>query len=179
MTAVPTVDVPATRPRPPQLATFIVVLAAVSWALGAFAAWPWAAEDPGTARLRISFKHVTRPVSGGSTLSAEDLAKLPAHMRPRDGARTASGRRGDARLTVELDGHTVLARTYRPTGLRHDGPVHAYEEVPVRPGRHRLTVTLAGESAGDRHVLAREVDVRPGRAPLLELVSGGDWRFER
>lgn len=173
------VDLPPTRPRVFQVATFAVVLASVSWALGAFAAWPWPAQDPGAAHLRISFKHVTAPLSGGTTLSAEELAKLPAHMRPRDGARAASGRRGDARLTVELDGQPVLAKTYRPTGLRHDGPVHAYEEVRVRPGRHRLTVALAGDAAGDRHVLTREVDVPPGRAPLVELVSGGEWRFER
>jgi hypothetical protein len=171
----PLVRVPTTRPRPHQAAAFVAVLVSVSWALGAFAQWPWVSRHPERAHLRISVKDVTPPVTRASALSPEELAKIPAHMRPSEGARTVAGRRSDATLSVALDGRTVLTRAYRPTGLRHDGPVYGYEELVVPPGRHELTVGL--DAGGDTRRFTGPIDVAPGRAPLLELWPGSGWQY--
>ena len=39
------------RPRRGRLVGFALLLSAVSWGLGAFAAYPWAASDPGAAMI--------------------------------------------------------------------------------------------------------------------------------
>ncbi len=162
------------RPSVPRVAGFVVLLAGVSWGLGAFSAYPLSLSPPDTAVLKIAFKHVAAFERAGRERSREEIEKLPQHMRPPERART--GRRVDTILRVELDGRPLLEKTYRPGGFRHDGPTFAYEELPVLPGRHRLVATLtdAGvEAEGDERrrgwQLEQEVEIPPGRVLLLDL----------
>jgi hypothetical protein len=173
--------VPERRPSPARIAAFAALLSLVAWALGALAAWPWAATPSDAAVLRVSLRHVTGFTAAARARSAEELARLPAHMRPRDPDRPTTGRRADAALTIVVDGRTRLDVVYRPTGLRHDGPIYGYHEVPLTPGRHRIEVTLA--EAGTREPdrawrLSREIEVAPGRAPLAEYTTTAGWRLE-
>lgn len=165
------------RPRPARIVGFAALLAAVSWSLGTFSAWPWAATAPDEAVLRISLRHVTAFTGAAPLRTAEEIAALPPHMRPKDATLPATGRRADATLTVAIDGARVLARVYRPTGWRHDGPIYAYEELPVAPGRHAVTVTLAEAGPGARAwSWSRAMEVRAGSAPLLEYSAGSGWQ---
>jgi hypothetical protein len=171
--------VPSRRPRPARIAGFAALLVAVSWSLGTFSAWPWTATAPGEAVLRVSLRHVTG-FSGAVQLSTpEEIAKLPPHMRPKDATLPATGRRADATLTVAIDGTRALERLYRPTGLRHDGPIYAYEEVAMTLGRHAVTVRLADSGPGAREwSLTREIEFKTGSAPLLEYSMGPGWQAE-
>jgi hypothetical protein len=166
------------RPRPGRLVGFALLLSAVSWGLGVFAAYPWAASDPGAATIRVAFKHVAAFEHEGLARSKEEIEKLPRHMRPIGPETSRTGRRVDTVLRVELDGRPLLQKRYAPGGLRHDGPTFAYEELAVPPGPHRLAVTLdegAGERAGapvPRHWrLDQELEVRPGRSLLVEFAE--------
>ena len=162
------------RPRLGRLVGFALLLSAVAWGLGAFAAYPWAASDPGAAMIRVAFKHVAAFEHEAAARSKEEIEKLPRHMRPTSPDRARTGRRVDTMLRVEVDGHVLLARHYSPGGLRHDGPTFAYEELAVRPGRYRLRVTLADEVADQagapprRWQLDEEVVVARGQALLVE-----------
>lgn len=173
-----------------RLAAFLALLTGVAWALAAFSAFPWTGSAPGAAVLKVAFKHVAPLEREARALSREELERLPRHMRPAAGTATATGRRRDLALRVTLDGTVVLERTYRPGGLRGDGPTFAYEELALPTGRHRLTarVSVAGdreesdeagtdeeEDDDDRRTwrLDRVVDVPAGRVLLLELVEGG------
>jgi hypothetical protein len=162
------------RPRPGRLAGFALLLSAVAWGLGAFAAYPWAASDPDAAMIRVAFKHVAAFEHEAQARSQEEIEKLPRHMRPTSPDRARTGRRVDTLLRVELDGRVLLARHYSPGGLRHDGPTFAYEELALRPGRYQLRVTLAdevGDQAGARSrrwQLEEEVVVARGQAMLVE-----------
>jgi hypothetical protein len=155
---------------------FALLLSVVSWGLGAFAAYPWAASEPGAAVIRVAFKHVAAFEHEGPVRSKEEIEKLPRHMRPTSPERSRTGKRVDTVLRVELDGRVLLERRYSPGGLRHDGPTFAYEELAVRPGRYRLRVTLADETselAGAtpprRWQLEQEVVIARGQAPLVEF----------
>jgi hypothetical protein len=181
------------RPTAGRLVAFLALLAGVAWALAAFSAFPWTGSVPGATVLKVAFKHVAPLERAARALSREELERLPRHMRPAAGTATASGRRRDLALRVTLDGTVVLERTYRPGGLRGDGPTFAYEELALPTGSHRLTatVTVAGDHDGsddaetdddeeeeendDRHGwrLDRVIDVPAGRVLLLELVEGG------
>jgi len=164
------------RPSPGRLVGFALLLAAVSWGLGAFAAFPWEASDPEAAMLRVAFKHVAAFERPGPARSKEELEKLPRHMRPTNPERAMTGRRVATVLRVEIDEQRLLAKRYSPGGLRHDGPTFGYEELALGPGRHRLEVTLADERAasapeGARRMwrLTQEVDIARGQALLIEF----------
>ena len=168
---------PPARPSPLRLAGFAVLLTGVSLALAVFSAFPWMASPPDLAVVRVAFRHVASfAEEGGRELSREELEKLPRHMRPQSAERAHTGTRRDTIVRVTLGERVLLLKTYRPSGLRHDGPTFGYEEVAVPTGRHRLEVGLAdagreaeeGERHGRWHV-AREVDVRPGQAVLIEF----------
>jgi hypothetical protein len=151
------------RPSPARLAGFTALLLGVAWGLGAFAALPWQASPPDAALVKVAIKRVAAFEAAGRPLSADELAALPRHMRPASGMSAPSGRRRDTRLAVALDGRSVLDRTYRPGGWRHDGPTHAYAEQPVPPGRHVVEATL------DEWHLRQELEIAPGRVVRLEF----------
>lgn len=165
------------RPAPRQVIALALLLTAAGWALSLLADRPWAATPAGRSTLRISVRHVTGFAGGAPGPSETEIAGRPAHMRPVPGdRRPATGRRADARLEVEVDGRTLLARTYRPTGLRRDGPVYGYEEVALPPGRHRVRVSLRDLAPpGQSWQLEGDVQVPPGQAPLVEYVPGSGW----
>lgn len=165
------------RPGLARIAGFAVLLAAVSWSLGAFSAWPWAASPPDAAVLRVSMRHVSAFASPATRPSDADIAKLPPHMRPRDPGRHVTGRRADVTLSVSVDGVPLFTQTYTPSGVRGDGPVYAYEEVPLPLGRHAVRVTVTDQGAGGaarERVFARDIDFGPGQAPLVEF-TGETW----
>jgi hypothetical protein len=155
------------RPSPARLAGFVALLLGVAWSLGAVAALPWQASPPDGALLKIAIKRVAAFEEAGRSLSAEELAALPRHMRPASGASVPSGRRRDTRLSVALDGRPVLDRTYRPGGWRHDGPTLAYAEQALPAGRHVVEATL------DRWHLRQEVAIAPGQVVRLEFSEEG------
>jgi hypothetical protein len=172
------------RPGARRLAGFALLLGLVAAGLGAFSAFPWAASPSGAAVLRIAFEHVAAfAEEGGGVVSPAELEKLPRHMRPQSLERGRTGRRRDTVLRMTLDGRRFLERRYRPTGLRHDGPTFGYEELPVPAGRHRLEVTLGeedderGSHEPRRWRLERDVEVRPGQAPLLEFSEEAGLTF--
>lgn len=164
------------RPSGGRLAGFALLLAAVSWALGAFAAFPWAASEPDAAVIRVAFKHVGAFEQAGPLRSREEIERLPRHMRPPSPERARTGRRVPTVLRVEVDDRLLLEKSYAPGGFRHDGPSFGYEEIPVTPGRYRLRVTLADQrperapdGARRQWRLEQEVDVAGGQALLVEF----------
>ena len=171
------------RRGPGRLAGFILLFLAVALGLAVFSAFPWAATPPGIALLKVAFKRVSAPVETGAALSREELEKLPRHMRPPGGQSSRTGTRRDTIVRVTLDGRPLLERTYRPSGLRHDGPTFVYEELPVPLGRHVLEAALVeaggapvkgdATSLSEPRILA-EVEVEPGHVLLLELSNQQD-----
>jgi hypothetical protein len=165
------------RPGPYRLVGFVLLFLAVATGLAVFSAYPWAATPPGAALLKVAFKYVAAPAGAEATLSREELENLPRHMRPQGGQSSTSGTRRDTTVRVTLDGQLLLQKTYRPGGLRHDGPTFVYEELTVPLGTHFLDATLleagagtAGSEASPRgRRIAVEVKVDPGQVFLLEL----------
>jgi hypothetical protein len=92
-----------------------------------------------SAQLRLSLSARPERVERCRELSDEELARLPAHMRLRTQCEGYSAR---YRLAITVDGHQLAADTLRGGGLRHDRPLHVFQEHDVAPGRQRVTVEI-------------------------------------
>ena len=89
--------------------------------------------------LVVSFKHTGEVDAIVHELSAEELAKLPVHMRPQ---RQIERRRSAVRLRVVVDGTELLNRSYEPKGIWHDGNSIGIEELYLTPGFHDVEIAI-------------------------------------
>jgi hypothetical protein len=162
------------RPSIARLVGFVILLGAVAWGLGVFSAFPLPLSGSEDAVLTIAFKHVAAFEREAPAPSREELEKLPRHMRPQSPERSRVGKRVDSVLRVELDGRRLFEKTYRPSGLRHDGPTFAYEELALPAGRHRLAATLTEGSGEHSRRWRVDAEVEIGRRQVLLM----EWSEE-
>ncbi len=143
-----------------------VVLAAL--ALGS--SWPQGA-DADHAVLRLGWRLAGQVKEACRDLTADELARRPAHMRtPRECVSAALSY--DLRATV--DGRVVAVKTVRPPGLRADRPLTVEEEVRITPGPHELAVSftpLDPAGGGKRLQLARSIRFERGRVVLVTTMD--------
>jgi hypothetical protein len=91
----------------------------------------------GSSVLRLSWRARGEPVQDCRRPSAEELARLPAHMRQEE---ICEGRTSPFQLIVRIDGAPALEDTVAASGARGDRPVYVYREMPVQPGHHSLEI---------------------------------------
>lgn len=122
---------------------------------------------PGEALLRLSFTHAAERVHACRKRSPEELAKLPPNMRtPLDCPRE----RVPVRVSLQLDGREIFARTVPPAGLHHDGDATVYFRTPVPAGQHRIVVRM-GDRPGDDFEYSKDatIDFAPGSAWVIDF----------
>ena len=100
---------------------------------------PYAAHPDPDAVLRLSWRIRGEALAECAVLSAEELARLPVHMRNPE----ACQRRGRSyRLRAWIDGVPIVDRVMAPAGVRGDRPLYVFEEAPIPPGTHTTRVTF-------------------------------------
>ena len=122
---------------------------------------------PDEALLRVSFIHTTQRREACRERSAEELAKLAPNMRA---ALDCPRERSALLVELELDGHTVLSREVRPSGLRHDGNAVVYQRMALPAGRHRIVARLRDRPDGDFNYTKDEtVQLAAGRVLVIDF----------
>ncbi|MEW5849597.1 MAG: hydrogenase iron-sulfur subunit [Myxococcota bacterium] len=153
-----------------------VVMGAVTLGTVAFSELPHPPPPP-EAPLVVSFKHPGRSGENCRTLSEQEKAAMPPHMR-----RDVVCERGRAsvRMRVLVDGAEVLSRTYPPKGLFSDGVSIAVERVDVPPGTHVVGVQLGETGDPQEWTFTAQQSLtfgpRERHAVLFERADG--FRFE-
>jgi hypothetical protein len=115
----------------------IIVAIAGTAALVALSRVPYTLERDGDAVIRLSWRTATAFVEECRTLTPEELARLPVHMRREQ---VCEGRLLPYTLHVEYDGVPVLERRVLGAGARQDRPLSVFEELRVPPGDHHVRV---------------------------------------
>lgn len=168
---------PAKAPSRARVATGVGLLSA----LGAVTLWAgnqvgYLPPQPLAPRLAVSFKHPGMVAEKCRTLSAEELAKQPAHMRR---ATECLRGRQPVRMRLLVDGQLTLERSYAAAGMWGDGSSVALEELDVPAGRHVVAIAL-GDTADeaewpyhDEHTL--ELAVGRRYTVLFDRTAGFSW----
>jgi hypothetical protein len=122
---------------------------------------PWTPEPGPEAVVRLSWRARGERVEVCRDLSAEELAKLPQHMRRE---RVCEGTTAEYRLRVEVDGVRKVDQTVPGSGEVQPRPLFVYRELTLPPGEHTLKVELerTGPEAANRDAAAAAP--RGGRA---------------
>ena len=163
----------------------VLVAVLLTAGIGALSQVPYRAESDAQAWIRLSWRMSAARVEECRALTAEELAKLPIHMR-RD--KVCEVRGMPYKLRVVLDDATVEEATIRGAGTRNDLPIYVYRELRVEPGTHRLQIRLtpdvgragspgAAESPQlDRPTaleLTRDLELEAGEVALVTLGEHG------
>lgn len=123
----------------------VALAVAVTLAIVALSRLPYAAADGEGALIRFSWRTPGAQVDECRRLSAEELERLPVHMRREE---VCERRILPYRLQVRLDGRTVYDELVRASGAREDRPLFVFRELPVAPGEYRLEVRWERERNG-------------------------------
>lgn len=119
----------------------------------------FAATD--SALVRLTWRTVGERVRSCRQLSAEELEKIPSHMRRTEECSSVTL---PYRLTVEIGGRQVGDRLVHAAGARQDRPMFVFQEYAVPPGDHRLRVKY--ERAEDPPAGAEAVGETPEELEL-------------
>lgn len=121
--------------------------------------------DP-SPKLVISFKHPGKAGENCREPTADELAKLPPHMRQKQ---ICERRRANVRLRVEVDGKQISSRSYEPRGIWGDGNSIAIERFSLSPGPHEVKVELGDGMNPDEfnHATTRRITLKEGHNTVL------------
>lgn len=133
---------------------------------------PYTAERDVAAVVRLGWRARGERVNECRRLTPEELAKLPAHMRQTE---VCEGRLLPYRLTVSIDSAPVVDRLVHGAGAREDRPLYVFEDLPVTPGPHRLSVRFTLVGTATRAASA----VGPATPPRLALDTTVELGFRR
>lgn len=131
---------------------------------------------PAEPALVVSFNHPGERGEDCRTLTPEELAARPPHMRQ---PQICERRRAPVRLRVTVDGTPHLDETYAPGGLSEDGTSVAMARLPLPAGAHRVRVEIGDTLDESRwpHVDERtiELSARERRVVLFDRRTGFRW----
>ena len=148
-----------------------VLYAAFAVFVGYFSAAPaYQHLGPDEALLRLTFRHPGAIVSDCRQRSAEELAKLPPHLRAEQ---DCPRERSPVRVRVQLDGSLLYEDTFAPSGLRRDGAASGYYRLPIPAGEHHLKVQVNDDVRVDgfNHIGERSITLAPGQVVLIDFIA--------
>ena len=132
----------------------VIVTSAAALALAALSTAPFRVHTDPTARLRVAFSARPERIERCRTLSADELANLPQHMRQSE---LCEGTTAHYRLEVRRNDSLLATALLRGGGLRHDRRLYALRELVVPSGRGTIDVrvtrldTVAARRDDDAH----------------------------
>lgn len=149
-----------------------LALAAVcAAAVAAASRAPFSPEPVREAAIRFAWRASSEPIQRCRTPSAEELARLPVHMRRKQ---ICERNLPTSHLEVSLDGEARLDAHIPPRGAERDRPGVVLRELRVAPGQHRLAVEFEAEHEGARvHELETELALEAGEVALVTLDESG------
>jgi len=149
-----------------------LALAALTVPLGVLDNWPaWRQLAAGSAVVRLSFSHASRPRVECKPLTAQEMADLKPNMRRQVGC---PRERWPTYVELERNGELLYRGEHQPAGLWDDGPATIYERFDVPAGPQQLTVRLrdSGRAEGFDYERSATVDLEPEQNLVIGFSVG-------
>ncbi len=120
------------------------------------------------AMVTLAFSHAGELREPCRTMSAEELAKLPANMRkPQECPRE----RSPVAVEMSLNGETLYQKTFPPPGLFKDGGVNIYYSGKISAGTHTVEIKLEDNVRQDGfdYTFKQETNIAPAQILLFDF----------
>jgi hypothetical protein len=163
----------------PQKLGATVVSAAILLVIAALSVVPTSQAEPDEALVRLSWRLQGVAVEECRTLTAEELAGIPAHMR-----RTEECTREIVDYELRVAGVPAgeLVDTVSPSGVRRDRPVYVFRDLAVNPGTYDVEITFSAlvpdDFAADGRPLTYSwggrISLSPAEVALVTLNDSGE-----
>jgi coenzyme F420-reducing hydrogenase delta subunit len=167
----------ARGPSPAQsAAATAVLLIACAALLGLVSDFGYTSPGIEGSELVVSLKHPGIASENCRTLTQEELASTPVHMRRE---RVCERTRLPVRLRVAIDGAIALEDVIEPSGIWRDGNSVAVERISVEPGAHNVSVAIGDTADADEwsfkeaRTISFSDDAR--RVVVFDRVAGFSW----
>ena len=124
---------------------------------------PVSLRDSDNAMIRVALSARPERIEVCRTLSEEELANIPQHMRQ---PVVCEGHTAQYQLELRHNDSLLLSRTVRGGGLRNDRHLYVLHELPVAPGSSRIDVRMTRLDLGGevRDSLESDSSVSVGNA---------------
>jgi hypothetical protein len=122
------------------------------------------------AEIKLAFKHASQRLHDCTTLSREELKKLPPNMRK---PKSCPRERAIVQVVIHLDGKMIADEKFVPPGLHQDATVFAYSKLPLPAGDHLLTVDMrdSARKQGFDYSKKEHISITPGQALIIGFDS--------
>ncbi|MBI2814020.1 MAG: cytochrome b N-terminal domain-containing protein [Opitutae bacterium] len=167
---------PAGRPLAPWAAGLVVTVVLLAALLAASDA-PFRNPAPAEAEFVFTFRAYGEWISGAAAALPDPAHDTrPVHMRT---AQPARRNRTPVVVRIEVDGRAE-ERVFQPKGFKSDGASVGEMRVPLTPGAHQVSVSVATrrEAGAPARTWSAEVRALPGRLTVLTLEAGGGFQLE-
>lgn len=141
-----------------------VAAAGATVGLAALSRAPLAAYPSETPVIRLAWSVRPERIEHCRTLTDEELADVPAHMRQRV---QCEGRSAGYRLVVSIDGAPKFDTLVTGGGARGDRPVYVFRELDVPTGPHRLDVRFERQAIAGVDSVVADADEDASRDTLM------------
>ena len=123
---------------------------------------------PDEATITLSLRHAGQLLGACHTLTAEELARLPATLRaPQDCPRE----RSPLEVELLLGERLVISKRVEPRGLHKDGMASMYQRLTVPAGTTNLRVRMKDNirDADFKWILDKRIDLSPAQVLVIDF----------
>jgi hypothetical protein len=122
----------------------IAVAAGLTLGVGALSNTSVPVGTSDSAMVRLAWRATPARIRHCRTLTPEELAKIPAHMRRTEECQETTL---PYRLTIRYDSATPLELTIHAAGAREDRPMYVFHESRLAPGPRALSIRFQRDPA--------------------------------
>ncbi len=132
--------------------------------------------DGSKSNLVISFKHAGQLAEACVEPTAEEIEKLPKHMRPQ---KKCERKRSDVRLRVNMDGKVVHTESFPPHGIWKDLSSLAVVRLPIETGSHQLLIEVGDGPDPQKYgfTSSKRIEARPGHDVVVLFDEAGEFEW--
>jgi len=134
--------------------------------------------SPDQALIKLAFSHAAKRIVPCRKRTAEELTKLPAHMRrkmdcPRE--------RSPVHVELEIDDNMIYKSVTKPAGIAKDGRSSIYQRITLPAGKHTLHLYMSDDvhAEGFTYSFEQRIHMKAGQVLVIDFDSEKDGFFLR